>query len=135
MMIISIANFFFVFYSINGQQSSFNLLMPDLPSNLITHESHSFTTRSFTKISLFDGPFNVQVYQNINSDNNYTSVEVETEQSIHKFISIDIKENDLLTIRLRENIIRKAHLNITILIVYRELNELYIDGSINIQSW
>ncbi|CAF0756787.1 unnamed protein product [Rotaria sp. Silwood1] len=65
----------------------------------MTHKIHSLTSRSFTKINLLGGPFNVKLYRNINSNDNYTSVDVETEQSIHKLISIDIEQNDILTIR------------------------------------
>jgi hypothetical protein len=137
-----IFNLFFVFYSINGQQRNFNFFMPDLPpqrpsippspSISVTREIHSFTTRSFTKINIFGGPFNVKLYHNINSNDNYTSVDVETEQSIHKLILIDIQQNDTLTIRMTENLNMNNKTNITLLIIFQQLNELYIDGTINI---
>ncbi|CAF4824063.1 unnamed protein product [Rotaria sp. Silwood1] len=65
----------------------------------MTHKIHLLRSRSFTKINLLGGPFNVKLYRNINSNDNYTSVDVETEQSIYKLISIDIEQNDILTIR------------------------------------
>jgi hypothetical protein len=113
--------------------------MPDLPPlrslsspSLIT-TTHSLTTRSFTKINLLGGPFNVKLYHNINSNNNSTSVDIETEESLHKFISINIERNDILTIRTTENLAINNRTNITILIIYQHLNELYINGMINIQ--
>ncbi|CAF0773164.1 unnamed protein product [Rotaria sp. Silwood1] len=118
--------------------------MPDLPSlysslssssssNSIIRKTHSFTTRTFTKINLLGGPFNVKLYCNTNVNNNYTSVDVETEQSIHKLISIDIEQNDTLTIRMIENFNIPNKTNITLFIIYQQLNELQIDGIINIQ--
>ncbi|CAF5084949.1 unnamed protein product, partial [Rotaria sp. Silwood1] len=96
----------------------------------MTHKIHSLTSRSFTKINLLGGPFNVKLYRNINSNDNYTSVDVETEQSIHKLISIDIEQNDILTIRMIENLNIYNKTNITLLIMYQQLNELHIDGMI-----
>lgn len=108
--------------------------MPDLPpsssiTKTIARESYSFPTYSFTKINLLNGPFNIKLSQNIN----YTSIDVETEQSIHKYISIDIEQNDTLTIHMTKNIYLTDKINITILITYQDLIELYIDGMINIQ--
>ncbi|CAF0778858.1 unnamed protein product [Adineta steineri] len=143
-MIIFSFYFLFLIHLINGQQGIYNMFMPDLPplhprvpsssNSLLTRETHTFTTRSFTKINLSGGPFNVKLYHNTNSNDNYTSVEVEAEQSLHKLISIDIIQNDILTIRMVENLnINNNHTNITLIIIYRELTELYIDGLINVQ--
>jgi hypothetical protein len=112
--------------------------MPDLPPLNSQLSSSSITTKtyeihSFTKINLLGGPFNVKLYHNIHLNNNYTSVDVETEQSIHKYISIDTQQDDILTIRMIENLNLNNKTNITILIIYQQLNEVYIDGMINIQ--
>ncbi|UJR33908.1 hypothetical protein I4U23_021327 [Adineta vaga] len=117
--------------------------MPDLPPvpsarpsgsiPIMTRESHPLTARSFSKINLSGGPFNVKFYHNTNFNDNYTSVEIEAEQSIHKFISIDIIQNDILTIRLTENLNINNQTNITLVIIYQQLTELYIDGMTNIQ--
>ncbi len=139
----------FIFYIIllikltNGQQRSFNFFMPDLPSSSsrsplsssasTTLKIHPFTSNSFTKIHLSGGPFNIKLYQNLNSNDNYTSVDVEAEESKHKLILIDIVQNNILSIRMgaSNNLINKT--NITITISYYQLTELSIDGTINIQ--
>jgi len=105
--------------------------MPDLPS-LSSSITKSHQIHSFTKINLLGGPYNVKLYHNIHSNDNYTTVDIETEQSIHELISIDIEQNDILTIRLMENLKINNKTNIKILIEYQQLNELYIDGMINI---
>jgi hypothetical protein len=142
-MIVLIWNLFFLCHFINGQQRNYNFLMPDLPSlrspllspsvPVTTRETHPLITRSFTKINLSGGPFNVKLYHNTNPNDNYTSVEVEAEQSIHKLISIDIVQNDILTIRMIEHLNINNKTNITIVIIYQQLDELHIDGMINIQ--
>jgi hypothetical protein len=135
-MIVLILKFFFLFHLINGQQRDYNLFMPDLPSTRSPSSSSTtiHVTHSFTKINLFDGPFNVQLYQNNHLNNNYTSVDVETEQSIQNFVSINIERNDILTIRMMKKFLNiDEQINITILIIYRQLDEMYIDGLINIQ--
>jgi hypothetical protein len=110
--------------------------MPDLPSSVTTTRiTHTFTSHSFTKINLFNGPFNVQLYQNSDLNNNYTSVDVETEQSIQNFISINIELNDTLTIRMIKTLKNDDKINITVLIVYQRFDEMYIDGLINIQCF
>ncbi|CAF2635794.1 unnamed protein product [Rotaria sp. Silwood2] len=116
--------------------------MPDLPirsdlslssSISTTHKIHSFTKNSFRKINLSGGPFNVKLNQIINSNDNSSYVDIETDETIHRLILIDIIQNDILFIRMIENtnIINKT--NITININYYELIELNIDGIINIQ--
>jgi hypothetical protein len=116
--------------------------MPDLPppsrsefssSISTTRKIYPFSANSFTKIHLSGGPFNVKLYQNPNSNDNYTSVDIETEESIHKLIFIDIIQNDILSIRLIDNTNLINKTNITITINYSELTELNIDGMINIQ--
>jgi hypothetical protein len=138
----------FIFYAIlltqltNGEQRNFNFFMPDLPSSSrspsspsisTTRKVYPFTSKIFTKINLSGGPFNVKLYQNLNSNDNYTSVDVEAEESFQKLILIDIVHNTILTIRMVENnnLINKT--NITITINYHQLTELYIDGMINVQ--
>ncbi|CAF0725508.1 unnamed protein product [Rotaria sordida] len=98
--------------------------MPDLsslysslssPSSSIIRETHLFTTRTFTKVNLLGGSFNVKLYHNTN------------------LISIDIEQNDTLTIRMIENLNISNKTNITLFIIYQQLNEFSIDGKINIQ--
>ncbi len=118
--------------------------MPDLPSSsrstlspsistTSTRKIYPFAANSFTKIHLSGGPFNVKLYQNPNSNDNYTSVDIETDESIHKSIFIDIVQNDILSIRMIENADLINKTNITITINYSELTELNIDGMIDIQ--
>jgi len=132
----------FLFQLINAQQRKYNFFMPDLPPS--SHSSLSlsiptirkiypFATNSFTKINLSGGPFNVILYQNPNLNDNYTSADIETEESMHKLISIDIIQNDILSIRMIENANLINKTNTTITINYFELTELNIDGIINIQ--
>ncbi|CAF1130254.1 unnamed protein product [Rotaria sp. Silwood1] len=118
--------------------------MPDLPpspsslrasdSSISTiHKIHSFSTNSFRKINLSGGPFNVKLNQIINSNNNSSYIDIETDESIHQLILIDIIQNDILFIRMIENTNLINKTNITIIINYNELIELNIDGIINIQ--
>ena len=143
-MIFVSLNLIFLFHLINGQHRNYNFFMPDLPrldapllssssSVSIIRETHSFTKRSFTKINLIGGPFNVKLYRNIKLNTNYTSVDVEAEKSLHPLISVDIEQNDLLTIRMTNNLKLNNRTNTTVFIIYQQLNELYIDGMINIK--
>ena len=139
-MIVSILKYSLLFHLINGQGRNYNLFMPDLPpprsfstslpTVTTTRITHSFPTRSFTKIYLFNGPFHVQLYQ---IDNNSTSVEVETDQSIQEFLLVNIEENDILTIRLIKHFHIDPNLNITIVIIYQQINEIMVDGMIDIE--
>jgi hypothetical protein len=143
MKILSIFYLLFLFQLTDGQERNYNFFMPDLPppshSSLIlssiptTRKVYPFAANSFKKINLSGGPFNVKLYQNPNSNDNYTSVDIETEESIHKLILVDIVQNEILSIRLNENsnLINKT--NITVTINYSELTELNIDGIINTQ--
>jgi Putative auto-transporter adhesin, head GIN domain len=130
----------------HGQQGNYNFFMPDVPpppsrssallssaGSLLTHQTHPFTTRTFSKINLSGGPFNVKLYRNLNSEENYTSVDVEAEEAVHSLITIDVDQNDQLTVRMIDNpnVVNKT--NVTILITYGQLNELYTDGTVNIQ--
>ncbi|CAF2469596.1 unnamed protein product [Rotaria sp. Silwood2] len=130
-----------VFHLTNEQQRNYNFFMPDLPSRQsslssplspIIRKSHSFTAHTFTKINLLSSPINVKLYHHTNINNNYTSVDVETEQLIHKFILIDIEQNDILTICMIENSNIPNETNITLFIMYQQLNELHIDGYIKL---
>lgn len=142
-MKISIVFYFlFLIQLINSQQRNYNFFMPDLPtpprpslssSIPTTRKVYPFSTNSFTKINLSGGPFNVKLYQNPNTDDNYTSVDIETEESNHKLITVDIVQDDILTIRLINNLSLINKTNITITINYSELTELDIDGVINLQ--
>jgi hypothetical protein len=142
MKILSIFFIIFLIQLTNGQQRNYNFFMPDLPTSSrsslsssipMTRKIYPFAANSFTKINLSGGPFNVKLYQNPNSNDNYTSVDIETEESIQKLISIDILQNEILSIRLtaNQNLINTT--NITITINYSQLTELNIDGAINIQ--
>ncbi|CAF0737272.1 unnamed protein product [Rotaria sordida] len=93
--------------------------MPDLsslysslssPSSSIIRETHLFTTCTFTKVNLLDGSFNVKLYHNTN------------------LISIDIEQNDTLIIRMIENLNISNKTNITLFIIYQQLNEFSIDA-------
>lgn len=131
-----------LFQLINGHQRSFNFFMPDLPSPSsrpsfllssisTTHKFYPFKKNSFTKINLSGGPFNVKLNQS--TDDSVTSVDIEADESTHKQLLIDIIQNDVLSIRMTDNsnLINKT--NVTIIINYNQLSELYIDGMINIQ--
>jgi hypothetical protein len=142
MKISSIFYIFLLFQFINGQERNYNFFMPDLPppsrtslssSISTTRKIYPFNTNSFTKIHLSGGPFNVKLYQNPNSNDNYTSVDVETEESLQQFVSIDIIQNDILSIRMIDNVNLINKTNVTITINFFELTELNIDGVINIQ--
>lgn len=138
-MISFILKFFFLFYLINGEQRNYNVLMPDLPSTSsfirrTTQKTYSFPSYSFTKINLFNGPFNIKLYHNIDLNDNYTSIDIETEQTLYKYISVNIEQNNTLTIRMLEKFHLNKQINITILIIYQELNEIYIDGLIHVKS-
>jgi hypothetical protein len=128
------------------QQRTYNFFMPDLPlsspvsvrtlpnpSAVITRETHRFTARSFTRIHLSGGPFNVELVRQINVNDTSTSVDVETQSSIHKQLTIDIDVNHLLTIRMIERSETIDRANITLFIVYKQLNELSIDGHTHIR--
>ncbi|CAF4587464.1 unnamed protein product [Rotaria socialis] len=121
--------------------------MPDIPASSslvstsassvaaipIVQKTHSLTTSTFTKINLLGGPFNVKLCHNTNPTDNYKSVDIVAEESLHQLISINIEQNAALTIRVTENINTSNKTNITIFIIFKQLNELYIDGMINVQ--
>ncbi|CAF1596668.1 unnamed protein product [Adineta ricciae] len=142
-MMIFTLYFLLLIEFINGQQRNYNRFMPDLPpsttatpSSLIpklTRRSHPLASRSFSKINLSGGPFNVKFYHNTNYNDNYTSVEVEAEESVHKLLSVDIIQNDILTVRLPENSNLNNQTNTTLVIIYQQLTELSIDGLVNVQ--
>lgn len=112
--------------------------MPDLPSAgssslpSITRSrtTHSFPSPSCTKIHLFNGPFHVRLYQ---IDTNYTSIEFEIDQSIQEFLLVDIEDKNILTIRMLKDLPVETKMNITILIIYQQINEILLDGLIDIE--
>ena len=143
MKILIIFLFVLFIQVIDGEERKYNFFMPDLPppsrssfissSIATTRKIYPFPANSFTKIHLSGGPFNIKLYQNPNPNDNYTSVDVETEPSIHHLISVDVLSNDILSIRLIDNtnVINKT--NVTVTINYSEITELNIDGMVNIQ--
>ena len=143
MKIFSIVCVFLVGKIVDGQERNYNFFMPDLPppsrSSMIsssiptTRKIYPFNANSFTKIQLSGGPFNVKLYQNPNTNDNYTSVDIETEESIHPLITVNILPNEILSILLIDNSKLLNRTNVTITINYSEINELSIDGMINIQ--
>lgn len=141
MKISRIYYFIFLIQLINSEERSYNSIMPDLPSKSshsslsisTTRKIYSFSKDSFSKINLSNGPFNVKLYQNENENNNYTSVDIETEELYQKLIEINIIENNILSINLINNINLINKTNITIIINYLKLTELNINGFINIQ--
>ncbi|UJR13432.1 hypothetical protein I4U23_000446 [Adineta vaga] len=90
---------------------------------------HSHKLNSFTKIHLAAGRFDVKLSQTMNS----SSVDVSADESMEHLILIDVVQNDILLIRMIENInlVNKSKINITI--HYSNITELFITGMINIQ--
>ena len=99
----------------------------------MTHESHAFTTRSFSKIYLSGGPFNVRLYRNTNPNDTFASVDVEAEPSLHPQILIEIDATEMLTIRMTGHVNLVNTTNVTLFITYNQLDELHIDGLSYIQ--
>lgn len=98
----------------------------------IFRESHPLTN-TFTKINLSGGPYTVVLCHNTNIEDPYASVDIEAEESLHKLILINMDQNDLLTIRMTEQLPTNTKSNITLFIIFKQLNELYIDGTINVR--
>ncbi|CAF1138428.1 unnamed protein product [Adineta steineri] len=129
----------FVFQLTKGQQKNIHFLLPNVSSSIHSllnptiHKVYSFTLNSFTKINLVGGPFNIKLNQISYLNNNHTSVDINAEESIHNSILIDIVQNDILFIRMIENINLINKTKIIITINYFNLTELHVSGMINIQ--
>lgn len=138
-MILFILKSILLFHLIHVDGRNYNLFMPDLPpsgsslslpSITTSRTTHSFPSRSCTKLHLFNGPFHVRLYQ---IDTNYTSIEIETNQSIQEFLQVEIEDNNTLTIRMLKDFSIETKVNITILIIYQQINEILLDGLIDIE--
>ena len=140
-MILIIIHLVLFVHSIDTYRRDRGLLMPGVPvsaspspsSISFTRQVYTFADRTFTRIDLFGGPFNVRLYQNPHPDDNYTSVDVETDELMHKGIHIDVVQDQILLIRMNGDAPYMSKSNITLTITYRQLNELHIDGTMNIR--
>ena len=140
-MILIIIHLVLYVHSMDAYRRDPNVLMPGVPvsaspspsSISFTRQVYTFADRVFTRIDLFEGPFNVKLYQNPHPDDNYTSVDVETDELMHKNIHIDIVQDQILLIRMNGNSPYMSKPNITLTITYHQLNDLHIDGTMNIR--
>lgn len=115
-------------------------LMPDSPEfdknrsisfdRSIVRRVYSFNRNDFQRLHIVGGPFNVKIYQNIRFDENISSLDVETTEEIHSFLSIEMANQRQMNIRINENSSKKITSNISLSLNYFQLNEIYLDGQI-----
>lgn len=112
---------------LNGD--GYNLFMPDLPSSsssLVRRVVHS----SFRRLHLAGGPMSVTFSHRSSND---TSIELEAEESVHPFIHLDINDLDQLVIRTDQEGREEEEEVPSLKIFFDHLDELQVDGSIDIQ--
>ena len=115
----------FVVNRLNGKD--YNLFMPDLPSkssSLVRRVVHP----SFRRLHLAGGPMSVTFSPRSSND---TSIELEAEESVHPFIHLDINDVDQLVIRTDQDGEEEIP---SLTIFFDRLDELQVDGSVDIQS-
>lgn len=124
---------------IRTQNLDYNRWMPDKPlsvkpisSNLnITQRIYPFFQSNFESIHLLGGPFDVYLYQNPNVDENYTSIDVITEEYFHSQVIVNFTASNIIIGSTDSRTLSHNQVYIRVMINYYQVKRLHIEGLIH----